>query len=60
MVRAGVDQDSPVRRAVATLYAARMLAPLHAVLAALAEAVQAFGVDSRFPLAELKEQLAVD
>jgi hypothetical protein len=57
MVQAGVDQDSSVRRAVATLYAARNLTPLKAVLAALAEAVQAFGADSRFPLAELKEQL---
>jgi hypothetical protein len=60
MVRAEVDQDSPVRRAVATLFAARLLTPLHAVLAALAEAVQAFGTDSRFPLAELKEQLGVE
>ncbi|KUN59268.1 hypothetical protein AQJ54_40130 [Streptomyces griseorubiginosus] len=60
MLRAGVDQDSPVRRAVGTLYAALLRTPLHAVLAALAEAVQAFGADARFPLAELKEQLGVD
>ena len=60
MVQAGFDQDSPVHRAVGTLFAARLLTPLYAVLAALAEAVQAFGADSRFPLAELKEQLGVD
>ncbi|MGW7575117.1 hypothetical protein [Streptomyces sp. NPDC054765] len=60
MLRAGVDEDSPVRRAVGTLYAALLRTPLHAVLAALAEAVRAFGADARFPLAELKEQLGVD
>jgi hypothetical protein len=60
MLRAGVDQDSPVRRAVGTLYGALLPTPLHAVLTALAEAVQAFGADARFPLAELKDQLGVD
>ncbi|MFE6742671.1 hypothetical protein [Streptomyces tubercidicus] len=60
MLRAGVDEDSPVRRAVATLYAALHRTPLQAVLAALAEAVRAFGADARFPLAELNEQLGID
>ncbi|WP_189929160.1 hypothetical protein [Streptomyces sulfonofaciens] len=60
MLEVGADEDSSLRRAVGTLYAARSLTPLQAVLAALAEAVRAFGADARFPLAELKEKLGVD
>ncbi|MFF7648686.1 hypothetical protein ACFZCY_02275 [Streptomyces sp. NPDC007983] len=60
MLEAGVDEDSSLRRAVGTLYAALGLTPLRAALAALAEAVRAFGADARFPLAELKEKLGVD
>ncbi|MEU6079691.1 hypothetical protein [Streptomyces sp. NPDC047108] len=60
MARAGIDEDSPMSKAVSTLFAAAQPDPLWAALATLYTGIEAFGAERRFMVDEVKAQLGLD